>query len=77
MLEPGPLTALLGGPQLLDLFPPELEIEVEEVTAVLHALQQFEPVAAAASNSTPGPAEQSPGNGGQLTVERSNQGDNS
>ena len=29
---------------LLDLFPPELEIEVEEVTAVLHALQQFEPV---------------------------------
>ena len=41
------------------------------------SFQQFEPVAAAASNSTPGPAEQSPGNGGQLTVERSNQGDNS
>ncbi|EAQ98995.1 RNA polymerase factor sigma-54 [Congregibacter litoralis] len=29
---------------LLELFPPELEIEKEEVTAVLHALQQFEPV---------------------------------
>lgn len=28
----------------LELFPPELEIEAEEVTAVLHALQQFEPV---------------------------------
>ncbi|WOJ94988.1 RNA polymerase factor sigma-54 [Congregibacter variabilis] len=29
---------------LLELFPPELEIENEEITAVLHALQQFEPV---------------------------------
>ncbi|WP_439101870.1 RNA polymerase factor sigma-54 [Congregibacter sp.] len=29
---------------LLELFPPELEIEKEEVTAVLHGLQQFEPV---------------------------------
>lgn len=29
---------------LLELFPPELEVESEEVTAVLHALQQFEPV---------------------------------
>jgi len=28
---------------LLELFPPELEIESEEITAVLHALQQFEP----------------------------------
>jgi RNA polymerase sigma-54 factor len=30
--------------ELLELFPDEEEIEVEEVTAVLHALQQFEPV---------------------------------
>ncbi|MDP5053052.1 MAG: RNA polymerase factor sigma-54 [Congregibacter sp.] len=30
--------------ELLELFPPELEIEHEEITAVLHALQQFEPV---------------------------------
>ncbi|WOJ98338.1 RNA polymerase factor sigma-54 [Congregibacter brevis] len=29
---------------MLELFPPELEVEQEEVTAVLHALQQFEPV---------------------------------
>ncbi|EED33885.1 RNA polymerase sigma-54 factor [gamma proteobacterium NOR5-3] len=29
---------------LIELFPPELEIESEEITAVLHALQQFEPV---------------------------------
>lgn len=29
---------------MLELFPPELEIESEEMTAVLHALQQFEPV---------------------------------
>ena len=29
---------------LLELFPAELEIETEEVQAVLHALQQFEPV---------------------------------
>ncbi|WP_439105724.1 RNA polymerase factor sigma-54 [Congregibacter sp.] len=30
--------------EMLELFPPELEIESEEITAVLHALQQFEPV---------------------------------
>jgi RNA polymerase sigma-54 factor len=30
--------------ELMELFPPELEIESEEITAVLHALQQFEPV---------------------------------
>ena len=41
------------------------------------SFQQFEPVAVAAASSTPGPAEQSPANGGHLTVERSNQGDNS
>jgi RNA polymerase sigma-54 factor len=29
---------------LLELFPAEFEIEAEEVTAVLHALQQFEPI---------------------------------
>lgn len=29
---------------LLELFPAELEIETEEVLAVLHALQQFEPI---------------------------------
>lgn len=33
-----------GLEDLLELFPPELEIEIEELTAVLHALQQFEPV---------------------------------
>jgi len=30
--------------ELLELFPAEMDVEVEEVTAVLHALQQFEPV---------------------------------
>ncbi len=30
--------------ELLELFPPELDIEDDEVVAVLHALQQFEPV---------------------------------
>lgn len=30
--------------ELMELFPPELEVESEEITAVLHALQQFEPV---------------------------------
>jgi RNA polymerase sigma-54 factor len=30
--------------ELLELFPPELDVESEEITAVLHALQQFEPV---------------------------------
>ncbi|MFK7829150.1 MAG: RNA polymerase factor sigma-54 [Congregibacter sp.] len=30
--------------ELLELFPKELELEAEEVTAVLHALQQFEPI---------------------------------
>ena len=30
--------------EILDLFPAELDIDVEEITAVLHALQQFEPV---------------------------------
>jgi RNA polymerase sigma-54 factor len=33
-----------GIEELLELFPTRTEIEVEEVTAVLHALQQFEPV---------------------------------
>lgn len=30
--------------ELLELFPPELDIEDDEIVAVLHALQQFEPV---------------------------------
>lgn len=30
--------------ELLELFPPELELGTEEVTAVLHALQQFDPI---------------------------------
>ncbi|MEM1141687.1 MAG: RNA polymerase factor sigma-54 [Pseudomonadota bacterium] len=38
----GRLTAAIE--ELLELFPPELEVEEEELLAVLHALQQFEPV---------------------------------
>ena len=36
--------------ELVELFPPELEIEEEEVVAVIHALQQFEPVGVFASD---------------------------
>lgn len=30
--------------ELLELFPPELDVQIEELTAVLHAVQQFEPI---------------------------------
>ena len=48
-LEP---SGLLGTPveEFLELFDPELEIELDEVEAVRHRIQQFDPVGVASAN---------------------------